>query len=67
MKMMKKTTEVDPKYVALLNKAFEKYSKLEVVNSTFEHFREDFKKKTTKRRALVKKGGVSEKDQIGNS
>ena len=25
------------------------------------------KKKTTKRRALVKKGGVSEKDQIGNS
>jgi len=36
--MKKKRTEVDPKYVTMLNKAYEKYSKLEIVNSTFEHF-----------------------------
>jgi len=39
--------KVDPKYVAMLNKAYEKYSKLEVVNSNFEHFSDscDNKKK----------------------
>ena len=34
--MKKKTTNLDPKYVALLKKAYEKYSKLEVVNSINE-------------------------------
>jgi len=36
--MKNRMFKADPKYVALLNKAYEKYSKLEVVNSTFEHF-----------------------------
>jgi len=37
--MKKKITEVNPKYVAMLNKAYEKYSKIEVINSTFEHLK----------------------------
>jgi len=36
--MGKKKAVVDPKYVAMLNTAYEKYAKLEVVNSNFEHF-----------------------------
>jgi len=45
--MGKKIAVVDPKYVDMLNTAYEKYSKLEVVNSNFEHFsdsNEDVKK-----------------------
>jgi len=38
--MKKKVTDVDPKYVDMLNKAYEKYLKLEVVNSNFEHYDE---------------------------
>jgi len=54
--MKKKISDLDPKYVALLNEAFEKYSKLEVVNSTHERdscedteklFVEDIKRSTT--------------------
>jgi len=54
--MKKKVTDVDPKYVAMLNKAYEKYSRLEVVNSTHERdscedkeklFVEDMKRSTT--------------------
>jgi len=40
--MGKKVVKVDPKYVDMLNKAYEKYSKLEVVNSNFEHFSDSF-------------------------
>jgi len=34
--------KVDPKYVAMLNKAYEKYSKLEIVNSNFEHLSDSY-------------------------
>jgi len=36
--MTKKIIKLDPKYVTMLEKSYEKYSKLEVVNSSFEHF-----------------------------